>query len=275
MKINNHLLEGEGVTFRESPNQSGAFDAPLPDTIIMHYTAGGSLEGSVSWLCNPTAKASAHIVIGRDGSVVQLVPFNMISWHAGRSRWKDRVGLNKFSIGIELDNAGILSRQGDRFLTSFGSTIPADQAYQGVHRNETVERYWHAYTEIQINKAAELCSILVSTYNVKDSLGHEEISPGRKTDPGPAFPLDQLRDKLVHDPSDEDAAPLSFPVQARVSSSSGLSIRAGAGTSHQTVAEPLPNGKTVTILEERNGWYRVQTSIEGWVSAKHIEKTAE
>ncbi len=111
MRINNHRLiadDGTPVRYVETPNKGGLM---TPEYLIMHYTAGSSAEGSVSWMCNPAAKAAAHLVIGRDGSLTQLAPFNRITWHAGKSEWEGRSGLNGFSIGIELDNAGKLERE--------------------------------------------------------------------------------------------------------------------------------------------------------------------
>ncbi|MFQ5584691.1 MAG: N-acetylmuramoyl-L-alanine amidase [Calditrichia bacterium] len=136
MKIKNHLLTGEGVDFVKSPNHDGRFGENLPDTVIIHYTAGSSRESSVKTLCNPQHKASAHLVIGRDGLVTQLVPFNVIAYHAGPSAYGGRKGFNKYSIGIEIDNAGRLSRTGDGFISWFQKVYPAGEVIEAVHRNE-------------------------------------------------------------------------------------------------------------------------------------------
>jgi N-acetylmuramoyl-L-alanine amidase len=80
-----------------------------PDTIVIHYTAGSSAESAVNWLANPTSKVSAHIVIDRSGKIYQIIPFNKVAWHAGKSEYGGRNGFNSFSIGIELC-AGTLSR---------------------------------------------------------------------------------------------------------------------------------------------------------------------
>ena len=68
MNISNHRLIGDGINFVDSPSHSGLFDPGLPDTIIIHFTAGSSAESSVNALCNPKTKASAHLVVGRDVS---------------------------------------------------------------------------------------------------------------------------------------------------------------------------------------------------------------
>ena len=131
MKIQRHRLTGTGVSFVESPNHGGSFASPLPDTLVIHFTAGASLNSSVRSLCDPASKASAHAVVGREGAIVQLVPFDVIAWHAGASTLGARTGLNKFSIGIEIDNAGRLTptAAGD-FVTWFGKRVQKRARYK-------------------------------------------------------------------------------------------------------------------------------------------------
>lgn len=212
MDIKNDKLTGADISFKASPNHGGAFATGLPDTLVIHFTAGASLSSSVASLCNPTAKASAHVVVGRDGTIVQLVPFDTVAWHAGASTWADRHGLNKFSIGIEIDNAGRLTQtaSGD-FLTWFGKRVAKKDAIQGMHRNETTPSWWHAYTQEQIDAVFELCALLASEYPIDVLVGHEEIAPGRKSDPGPAFPLDRLRERILGPGRIEDA-PAAVPL---------------------------------------------------------------
>jgi len=202
-----HRLSGAKTSLRLSPNHGSAFPQGLPDTIVIHYTAGASLESSVASLCNPASKASAHVVVGRDGRIVQLVPFNQIAWHAGASSFGDRNGLNKFSIGIEIDNAGRLAQTAaGNFLTWFGRTVSKKDTIQAVHRNEAAPSWWHTYTEQQIERVFELCELLARTYPITTVVGHEDISPGRKSDPGPAFPLARLCDRTLGSARDADAA---------------------------------------------------------------------
>ena len=86
--------------------------------IVLHYTAGTSAESSALFLTRPDVSASAHVVIGREGEVFQLVPFNIEAWHAGKSWYAGRGGLNRYSIGIELDNLGKLRFSGGLFRRS-------------------------------------------------------------------------------------------------------------------------------------------------------------
>ena len=125
MEIENHKLKDCG--WQESPNHSGKFAASGPDSIIIHFTAGSSAESTVRTLCNPRYKASAHLVVGHDGSVTQLVPFDTIAWHAGRSSYGGRDGFNQFSIGIEIDNAGRLTRSGNGYAAWFGRIYDPDE----------------------------------------------------------------------------------------------------------------------------------------------------
>jgi N-acetylmuramoyl-L-alanine amidase len=128
MKIKNHILSYNNdtpVDFRLSPNRKTArLD---PRFLIVHYTAGGSFESTVKWFENPAAKASAHIVIGRDGEIVQMVRFDQIAWHAGISTWNGFTGINNYGIGIELDNAGKLEQRGLLWFTWFNELIAEDQ----------------------------------------------------------------------------------------------------------------------------------------------------
>lgn len=199
----NRLVGGNHV---ETPNMSGPIVGPR--FITMHYTAGPSLERAVSNFQNGSFKASAHLVLGRSNKapVTQLVPFDRIAWHAGRSYWKPESGrgrlvglrrLNRYSIGIEMVNAGPLrhSAQGE-FFTWWGMRVEEKDVYE-VDPNERGafgRRYWHRYPEEQIWCATEIVQLLRRTYeSIEDVLGHSQISPGRKTDPGPAFPLEHLR----------------------------------------------------------------------------------
>jgi N-acetylmuramoyl-L-alanine amidase len=207
MKIKNHRLSGTGISFVASPNHGGKFQASLPDTLVIHFTAGASLSSSVRSLCDPASRASAHVVVGREAAMVQLVPFDVIAWHAGASTLGARTGLNKYSIGIEIDNAGRLTQTaaGD-FVTWFGRRVQKKDAIQGKHRNEPSLSWWHTYTQRQIELVFELSALLAQQYPIRTIVGHEEISPGRKSDPGPAFPLERLRDRILGAGRQEDAA---------------------------------------------------------------------
>lgn len=247
------------------------FGKNLPDTIIIHYTAGGNGQASAKYLCKDSVKASAHLVISRDGKIYQLVPFNIIAWHAGVSSYNGRTGFNKYAIGIEIDNAGVLEKRGDKFFSWFGKEYNKNQVIKAKHRNEKTERYWHTYTQEQIETVEQICSLLIEKYNIKTILGHEEISPGRKQDPGPAFPLDKLREKLLSDRIIDSPQILKKEINGKVIASA-LNIRENPNINAEKTAKPLQKGTSVKILEKYGDWYKIETEITGWVSAKYIEQ---
>ena len=174
--IVNHRLMGGGVIHLECPkNRRGLGE---PDMIILHYTAGSSAISSAKFLVRPDVKASAHVVIGRDGQVIQLVPFNIEAWHAGKSSYGGRSELNHYSIGIELDNLGQLRLEGGRFVAECGKEVPVGEVYTEDSGGEPT--YWHDYTDVQMRVLNEVCGLLV------DIVGHSEVT-SRKVDPGPAL----------------------------------------------------------------------------------------
>ncbi|MCU4177093.1 N-acetylmuramoyl-L-alanine amidase [Carboxylicivirga sp. N1Y90] len=270
LSISDHLLKGDGIIpYLLEHTKGGEFQSSYPDSVIIHYTAGGSAESSARHLRNKDVKASAHLVIGRAGEIYQIVPFNYQAWHAGKSKYGSRVGYNKFSIGIELDNAGVLTKAGTEYVSWFGKKYQQNDVLQARHRNEQDLKYWHLYTPEQIAACERVVKLLIENYGIKEILGHEEIAPGRKQDPGPAFPLDRFRNRLLFEDRADDETPLkgkNYKVTA-----SQLNIREGAGGQFKKVAQPLKKGSEVTILEEKDGWCKVKTTITGWVSKGHLD----
>ncbi len=198
MQIMNHRLIGDAghaVAYDPSPNQSGTV---TPLYLVIHYTAGTSSASAVSWLKNPASKASAHLVIDRDGSIVQLVPFNRRAWHAGVSQWGQLSGLNHYSIGIELVNAGKLRKRSDgQWLTESKQLIPAADVTVARHQNESESTGWHEYTDVQIATVTAVGQLLNQKYGFTDVLGHDDIAPTRKIDPGPLFPMNSVRGRIL------------------------------------------------------------------------------
>jgi N-acetylmuramoyl-L-alanine amidase len=258
LSIEHHRLVGDGVSFVETPNKGGEL---TPRYLVMHYTAGKNARSAINWLTNAESKASAHLVLGRDGSICQLAPFNVKTWHAGISHWDGLSGLNSYSIGIEMDNAGPLKKVGDTYQAWFGTLYAQDQVVYDKHKLEGEPRWWHAYTEVQIQRALELARLLVRRYDLKDVIGHEDIAPDRKRDPGPAFPLEQVRASVLGRETEE---PERYEVTA-----STLNIRSGPGVEFPPVAKPLKKGTEVALLEKRDRWNKVELvengDIEGWV----------
>lgn len=286
--VDGHWLAGELVEERvETPNQGALFAQGALDTIVIHYTAGADAASAIRSMVNPAHKASAHLVIGRDLSVTQLVPFNRVAWHAGRSSYRrgdvEKVGLNACAIGIEIDNAGQFTKTGDRYFSWFGRRYDEDDVFEGVHRNQTESTFWHRYPEEQIALVESLCRFLVAHYTANDAqiehiLGHEEISPKRKIDPGPAFPLDKLRDRILQGNRDEEGDEgdeLDVELVGRrvgVVTATHLNVRSDASTEADKVGPPLKQGARVEILDEKNEWYKVKAQVVCWVSSKYVDR---
>lgn len=159
--------------------------------LVIHFTAGASAESSIGFWKTPAAKgASAHIVIDRDGTIYQCRPFNRTAGHAGKSQWRDPktgtpyTSLNACSIGIELANGGCT------YPTKFSGLKPLKSR----HKNGGPELEWETYPAEQLAVCEALSRALVARYKLDDVIGHEDIAPDRKTDPGPAFPMQSLRD---------------------------------------------------------------------------------
>ena len=261
-------IEGEGkLSMVKSPNIGGPLD---PRYLVIHYTAGQSADAAVSWLANKASKASAHAVIGRDGSITQLVPFNRVAFHTGVSSWDGIQGLSPYAIGFELDNAGRLKRVGNSWRSWFGRIYPDDDVIAAVHKHDTVTYGWHTYTEAQINSAIDLGAELFARYNLLDVVGHDDIAPRRKWDPGPAFPMHSFRSKLI---GRENETPQILQT-AR-----SLNVRSGPGFQHSKILTgSVPENTRLEVLDKEGTWYFVDVldevegdmDIQGWVHSRHL-----
>ena len=131
--------------------------------VIIHYTGMQSEIESVKRLKNPKSKVSCHFLINRKGQVVQMIKEEYIAWHAGKSKWKKFINLNNNSIGIELVNKG----------HKYG---------------------YQSFPNKQIKSLIKLCNFLKKKYKIQKQnfLGHSDISPLRKIDPGEKFPWKKL-----------------------------------------------------------------------------------
>jgi len=147
-----------------SPNFSVAKRSKnLIKMIIIHYTGMQSERESIIRLCSSKSEVSSHFIINEKGQAYRLVEDNKIAWHAGKSCWGKYRNLNKNSIGIELVNKG----------HRFGYTN---------------------FKKKQILTLKELCKKLIKKYNISKNniVGHSDIAPLRKIDPGEKFPWEKL-----------------------------------------------------------------------------------
>jgi N-acetylmuramoyl-L-alanine amidase len=194
MQINNERLYNDDLTsfpFIRSVNIGGRLRNR--EFIVIHYTEGQSATGAIEWLTIPRSKVSSHIVIARDGTITQLVPFDTIAWHAGESYWKGLRYLNYYSIGIELDNAGRMVRNQNVWRASFHKDFPDSEVVQAIHKFDRKPYGWHNYPPAQIQALIGLCMLLVTQYGIREIIGHDDIRPKAKWDPGPAFPMEYVR----------------------------------------------------------------------------------
>jgi N-acetylmuramoyl-L-alanine amidase len=277
MKIDKHLLiaseQDEKVISDiclKTETKFKTIKEGYPTSIIIHFTAGSSAKSSVEHFKNKDTKASAHLVIDKNGDIYQVVPFDTVAWHAGNSHYNGRSNFNEFSIGIELDNPGELMKSGNTYKSWFGTSYSPDLVISAVHRNQTKITYWHSYTQIQIQRCKEICELLINAYKINEILGHEEIAPKRKIDPGPAFPLDKMRMELLTKGSRIHSASITSK-KGKVNTNL-LNIREDAGSQFDKIAKPLKKGADVKIIDEYNGWYKVETKITGWVSKAFIKE---
>ena len=136
--------------------------------IIIHYTGMQSARVSIKRLKDPRSKVSCHYFIERSGTIYSMVGDNKVAWHAGKSKWKRISNLNQRSIGIEIQNKG-------HFIN-----------YQN-------------FSKKQILSLIKLVKILMKKYKIKKNniLGHSDIAPLRKLDPGEKFPWNFLSKKGV------------------------------------------------------------------------------
>jgi N-acetylmuramoyl-L-alanine amidase len=153
------------IVERPSPNSAPRPDGTAIDTLVLHFTEL-PLQESLDVLSDATREhpVSAHYVLAEEGTAYRLVPEDRVAWHAGRSYWRGREALNTTSIGIEIVNL-----HGDR----------------------------HDYPAPQIAALVELCHDILARHpaiEARNVVGHSDIAPQRKVDPGRRFPWKTLAD---------------------------------------------------------------------------------
>lgn len=264
MKIRNHKLQGADgrlVPFVSTPNGRQPIEGGRPRFVVIHYTAGGSAAHTVAWFGRPEAKASAHLVIGRDGSITQMAPFDEVCWHAGRSRWRDVRGLNAHSVGIEIANWGRLERSAaGTWLTWSGESIPSDRVMLAEHKHHPGQLTgWEVFPAVQVAAVIEATQVIVDEYGIEpiDLVGHDDIAPLRKIDPGPAFGLDRFRAR-VFGRAEDDWDDALFEVDAR----SGLNLRAEPTVSSR-ILKTLPDKTLVNVIQNHGTWWLIAEVVDG------------
>ena len=161
-----------------------------PDMLILHYTGMRTARESLARLCDPMAKVSAHYLIDEDGTLYRLVDEAKRAWHAGVSHWAKETDINSCSLGIELQNPG----------HEFG---------------------YRDFPGAQMSALSQLCVDILSRHTIRAEriLGHSDVAPSRKEDPGELFDwrglaavgIGRLPEKMASvNPMDEDEARASL-----------------------------------------------------------------
>lgn len=279
MKVRSHRLrndDGTVVQFERTPNQAGALSGGAPKYIVMHFTANGSARGAINWLSNPSAKASAHLVIAPDGAITQMVRFDETAWHAGRSSWKGINGLNGHSVGVEMVNWGGLQGGWGTWKSWTGVPVSDERVIEAAHRNHPGQiRGWEIYDEAQIDAACAAVSAIAEAYGIgpREVIGHDDIAPGRKTDPGPAWDMERFRARVFGRAEDEGDVDF-FEVTATL----GLNMRSGPGVA-SPVVELLRKGTRVMVVERQGLWWLVSrmkgqnADTTGWVHSNWLTES--
>lgn len=144
-----------------SPNHDAR---ALPVTmLVLHYTGMQDAASAIDWLCNPASKVSSHYVVAEDGQVLRLVDEADRAWHAGRSFWRGITDVNSASVGIEIVNPG----------HEFG---------------------YRPFPEPQMRALIPLAAGIVARHGIAPAnvVGHSDVAPTRKTDPGELFDWEKL-----------------------------------------------------------------------------------
>jgi N-acetylmuramoyl-L-alanine amidase len=154
------LPQRAGIPTEWAPSPN--FNERRPNFVVLHHTGSGNAERALAVLRDPLLEVSAHYLIGRDGRIYQLVDERARAWHAGASRWGATTDLNSASLGIELDNDG-------------GTPYP----------------------EAQIQALLALLADITERHRIPPAnvLGHADVAPRRKVDPGRLFPWQRLAER--------------------------------------------------------------------------------
>lgn len=257
--------------------------------LVLHYTAmGPGAEARDFMLLSPREKqarleapgpvyASAHVVVDRDGSVWQIVPFDRQARHAGVSRWRGLESVNRWSIGIEIANWGWLDRYADgTFGRAETPRFRPDQVVLGPMPHDGTEKGWEPYPEPQLRAVEAVVRAVLHAYpGIVDVVGHQDVAPGRKFDPGPAFPMPRFRSLLGSRIPASRPADGAGPPEVVFETTGRLNMRGGPGTAFDRLdGSPLPVGTRLRVLEDRGAWLRVQPERGSehpcWVSAEWV-----
>ncbi|WP_371808128.1 N-acetylmuramoyl-L-alanine amidase [Ruegeria sp. HKCCD7239] len=168
-----------------SPNFGERRGGLKPSMVVIHYTAMDSAQDALKRLCDPQHEVSAHFLIGSDGKLWQMVREKDRAWHAGAGEWHGQSDINSRSIGIELDNRGD-----------------------------------HPFAEPQMMVLERLLTALLHRWKIPPNgvIGHSDMAPGRKLDPGSRFDWQRLEHQGLAKPRGKGQPPQIAEMQEFISS---------------------------------------------------------
>jgi N-acetylmuramoyl-L-alanine amidase len=277
MHIKDHKVVG--VPFKSAQNIGGVI---APTVVVVHDTASNLTKGnSAAYLRTAPGGVSVHFVVERDGSIEQQVPTNHRAGHAGRSNYHGTHNVNGFSIGIEIVNPGKLTSQDGRTATPwFGTAYDvAEYGLQRVETNEHGDGWWMPYTPEQINAVTSLLRALFEGIpTLTDIVAHWYVSPGRKTDTNPLFPLDQIKALLLgrDDPNADDADQHSVAIEAGAEDMALIDVPNGSlnlrrwPSFNPNLVGKIPHRTVVPVLRsgrfDGRDWLKIfYDGREGWI----------
>ncbi len=273
----NHQLvidEAENISLQQIAAAQGNFDSlnvlSNPEFIVTHYTGGLQMQSTIHTFTtapkDPSLGASAHLLVGRDGSVVQFLRFNQIAFHTGFSWWEKKKGLNDCSIGIEFDNVGALVGKNGEWHPRRQDqiTIPDEEVQQIEYWKSPLPKgnrddpdyasklpAFQKFTEAQLAVALTILRALHQKYKptLKDLLGHDQINIANRTDPGPLMPMRAWRQELFgREEPQIDEYIINAPTDMHANIDGQL-----PNTDQSTFGKPLPAGAIVKVITDPVG----------------------
>lgn len=233
------------LEFQTTPSPN--FDArrALPDMLVLHYTGMQTAEEAIARLRDADARVSAHYVVDEDGTLYALVPEERRAWHAGKGVWQGETDCNAASIGIEIVNPG----------------------HQWGYRD---------FPDVQIDAVIALIADIRGRWTIPDDriIGHSDLAPDRKEDPGERFPWKRLAGEghgLWFEPAPERVAALGPPLGLGDEGLGVIVLRAGL---HRLGYGLMPGGdyddatqQTVTAFQRHWRQERVDGIADGQTRA--------
>jgi N-acetylmuramoyl-L-alanine amidase len=270
MKIECHWLVAENASEKiiKNPTENVGYSID-PDYLVIHYTAGDTADSAIGWFKNTSNnpdRIAAHIVLDTDGTITQLVPFNRKANHAGYSSWDGVIGFNNISIGIEIVNPGYVEKMNDstyrrkvsdatRTKPAQYKTYPASAASKIIktkHKHKfwaaADNQHWFKFPQAQLEALYKLSKAIINEYQLLRAVGHDDISPARKPDPGPAFAWDAFK-QAVSGQTDNVG-------KIYVVNTDGTNFRAQPTTSAAKI-KTLNTGYEVGLIETAGLWCKV------------------